>query len=317
MQNSRDKSQPPHETGTPRGVNDTDVTSIGNARGDLPSRAPAFIGKNITTYTDAIPNISPDAFQQVQESVQRVIEDSARQGTNITATANLTSPFQLYTPVVARDPRIQSEIVVSTPDNWKSISVLSTLKQRNDKKLKDYPSRFSQEVSEVEDPNDDTVLRDYIEKLIRDGQLKNMVLKGGDARQNDPTKTDQDRKDSLRGSSVAGAINTIFGSPCTCRSSRERMYEVREAVDGQRNLEVNSVSPDEKKLKQVRISHREVRRVLIDNRISTDILNSRVFDQLGLRRKDLQPLAILLRGFGGAEVRSLGTIVHLISKLFL
>ncbi|KAK3221651.1 hypothetical protein Dsin_008676 [Dipteronia sinensis] len=102
------------------------------------------------------------------------------------------------------------------------------------------------------------------------------------------------------------------------------MTEVREAIDGQRNLEINFVGPDQKKLKQgwdliifsevdahglevklndaivvsVRISHQEVRRVLIDNRSSADILSDWVFDQLGFQRRDLKPLVIQLRGFG-------------------
>ncbi|KAK3212801.1 hypothetical protein Dsin_017507 [Dipteronia sinensis] len=66
------------------------------------------------------------------------------------------------------------------------------------------------------------------------------------------------------------------------------MSEVREAIDGQRNLEANLFVSD------------TVR--------SADILSAGVFDQLGLHRKDLQPLAVLLRGFGGVEVRSLGTV---------
>lgn len=37
----------------------------------------------------------------------------------------------------------------------------------------------------------------------------------------------------------------------------------------------------------VRIGHREVKRVLIDNRSLADILSIGVFNQLGLRRKDL------------------------------
>ncbi|KAK3217958.1 hypothetical protein Dsin_011928 [Dipteronia sinensis] len=84
--------------------------------GDLPSRTPPSIGQDIITPTDAVPSISPDSFRQVQESLRRVIEDAARQEINITATADLTSPYQLSTPMVARDPRIQSEIVVPTPD---------------------------------------------------------------------------------------------------------------------------------------------------------------------------------------------------------
>ncbi|KAK3229501.1 hypothetical protein Dsin_001382 [Dipteronia sinensis] len=47
----------------------------------------------------------------------------------------------------------------------KSISILSTLKQRKDEKLKDYLARFSQEVSEVQEPNDDAVVAAFINSL--------------------------------------------------------------------------------------------------------------------------------------------------------
>ncbi|KAK3221835.1 hypothetical protein Dsin_008860 [Dipteronia sinensis] len=53
-------------------------------------------------------------------------------------------------------------------------------------------------------------LRDYIEKLITEGHLKDVVLKGGDGRQNDSQKNDQDKRGSPRGSSDVVAINTIL-----------------------------------------------------------------------------------------------------------
>ena len=47
---------------------------------------------------------------------------------------------------------------------------------------------------------------------------------------------------------------------------------------------------------------------MIDNGSSADILNARVYDELQLDRKDLEPFRVPLKGFGGAEVRSLGTV---------
>ena len=52
----------------------------------------------------------------------------------------------------------------------------------------------------------------------------------------------------------------------------------------------------------------EVHRILIDNGSSADILSAEVYDQLRLDRKDLQPFHTPLKGFGGVEVRSLGTV---------
>ncbi|KAK3204305.1 hypothetical protein Dsin_018351 [Dipteronia sinensis] len=47
----------------------------------------------------------------------------------------------------------------------KSISFISTLKQRKNEKLKNFLSRFSQEVSEVQDPNDDAVVSVFVNSL--------------------------------------------------------------------------------------------------------------------------------------------------------
>ncbi|KAK3231822.1 hypothetical protein Dsin_003703 [Dipteronia sinensis] len=58
----REGSQSPHDTDTPHGIDDTGVVNTG---GDFPSRTPPSLGQDITTSTDAIPDISPDVFRQV------------------------------------------------------------------------------------------------------------------------------------------------------------------------------------------------------------------------------------------------------------
>ncbi|KAK0585343.1 hypothetical protein LWI29_027080 [Acer saccharum] len=58
----------------------------------------------------------------------------------------------------------------------------------------------------------------------------------------------------------------------------------------------------------VQIAHRDVLRVMINNRSSTDILSARVYDELRLDRKDLEPFHVPLKGFGGTEVSSLGIV---------
>ncbi|KAK3188216.1 hypothetical protein Dsin_027777 [Dipteronia sinensis] len=67
MAKSRDRSQPPHEIGTPRGVNDTGVTNTSGAGADLPSRTSPSIGPDITTSTSAAPSISLYAFRKLVE----------------------------------------------------------------------------------------------------------------------------------------------------------------------------------------------------------------------------------------------------------
>ncbi|KAK1583598.1 hypothetical protein Q3G72_025383 [Acer saccharum] len=131
-----------------------------------------------------------------------------------------------------------------------------------------------------------------------------------------------------------GAINTIFGGLATGKSNRERTQEIREAMEARRDLDVNSIEPDPKRIKEgwdpiifteadshgvdvkpndalvisARIGHMEVHWILIDNGSLADILSAEVYDQLRLDRKDLQAFHTPLKGFGGAEVRSLGTV---------
>ncbi|KAK1558910.1 hypothetical protein Q3G72_008126 [Acer saccharum] len=179
-------------------------------------------------------------------------------------------------------------------------------------------------------------LRDHIETLIREGHLKDIVFKKVDRAdgQKDSRQNGRARKLSPKKAEDEGAINTIFGGPTTGKSNMERTQEIREAMEARRDLDVNSIEPDPKRIKEgwdpivfteadshgvdvrpndalvisARIDHREVHRILIDNGSSADILSAEVYDQLRLDRKDLQPFPTPLRGFGGVEVRSLGTV---------
>ncbi|KAK0600747.1 hypothetical protein LWI29_018038 [Acer saccharum] len=179
-------------------------------------------------------------------------------------------------------------------------------------------------------------LRDHIETLIREGHLKDIVFKKVDMAdgQKDSRQDGRARKLSPKKAEDEGAINTIFGGPATGKSNRERTQEIRKAMEAWRDLDVNSIEPDPKRIKEgwdpiifieadshrvdvrpndvlvisARIGHREVHRILIDNGSSADILSAEVYDQLRLDRKDLQPFPTPLKGFGGVEVRSLGTV---------
>ncbi|KAK0600228.1 hypothetical protein LWI29_012865 [Acer saccharum] len=112
------------------------------------------------------------------------------------------------------------------------------------------------------------------------------------------------------------------------------MSEVREVMYESRSMEINYVQRNPKKGREghdlitftaedsdgidakpndaivvgVRIVHRDVLRVMIDNGSSANILSARVYDELRLDRKDLEPFHVPLKGFGGTEVRSLGTV---------
>ncbi|KAK3218502.1 hypothetical protein Dsin_012472 [Dipteronia sinensis] len=60
----------------------------------------------------------------------------------------------------------------------KSISVLSTLKQRKDEKLNDYLTKLTQEVSEVHDSNDDAVVVAFVNSLQYSQLFLNLRQKG-------------------------------------------------------------------------------------------------------------------------------------------
>ena len=112
------------------------------------------------------------------------------------------------------------------------------------------------------------------------------------------------------------------------------MSEVREVMYENRDMEVNSIQKNHKRAKEghdpiifiaedlegidakpndvivvgVQIAHMDVLQVMIDNESSTDILSARVYDELRLDRKDLEPFHVPLKGFEGVKVRSLGTV---------
>ena len=148
-------------------------------------------------------------------------------------------------------------------------------------------------------------LRDHIETLIREGHLKDIVLKKAERtdgqKDNRLERRGQQesrvRKQSPKKAEDKGAINTIFYGPTTGKSNREMTQEIREAMEARRDLDVNSIEPDPKRIKEgwdpivfteadshgvdvkpndalvisARIGHREVHRILIDNGSSTDI----------------------------------------------
>ena len=66
--------------------------------------------------------------------------------------------------------------------------------------------------------------------------------------------------------------------------------------------------PNDTIVVELQIGHRDVRRILIDNGSSTDILSESVFQQLCFLTKDLEPFDAPLRAFGGSEIRPLGTV---------
>ncbi|KAK3211846.1 hypothetical protein Dsin_016552 [Dipteronia sinensis] len=65
---------------------------------------------------------------------------------------------------------------------------------------------------------------------------------------------------------------------------------------------------------KVQIGHQNVRRVMIDNGSSADILHLAVYEQLGLDSEDLEIFHTILKRFGGMEIRYVG-LVKLLVKI--
>ncbi|KAK4855855.1 hypothetical protein QYF36_011744 [Acer negundo] len=130
-------------------------------------------------------------------------------------------------------------------------------------------------------------LRDHIESLIRDRHLKDFTLRrdkhGG---RQDGRGGGQDRKrEPKRG--------------------KEGWYPI---VFTANDAEGIDAKPNDAIVVGIQIALRDVLRVMIDNGSSADILSARVYDELRLDRKDLEPFHVPLKGFWGAEVRSLRAV---------
>ena len=95
-------------------------------------------------------------------------------------------------------------------------------------------------------------LRDHIETFIREGHLKDIVLKKVDRMvgQKDSRQDGRARKPSPKKAEDEGAISTIFGGPATDKSNRERTQEIREAMEARRDLDVNSMNPTRRESKR-------------------------------------------------------------------
>ncbi|KAK0607519.1 hypothetical protein LWI29_016174 [Acer saccharum] len=200
--------------------------------------------------------------------------------------------------------------------------VIAREKKRAKRDIQEKAEETLEQINFEEDHGHDTSkcfqLRDHIESLIRDGHLKDFALKGDKhgGRQDSCQGNGQDRKSPKRNSPNA-TINTIFGGPHTGRSNRERMSErnPKKGREGHDPITFTAedsdgidAKPNDAIVVGVRIAHRDVLRVMIDNGSSADILSARVYDELRLDRKDLEPFHVPLKGFVGAEVRSLGTV---------
>ncbi|KAK2658259.1 hypothetical protein Ddye_004792 [Dipteronia dyeriana] len=86
---------------------------------------------------------------------------------NVDTMRDVNAPNLVDVNATGEDPSLRTPlstrpyIVTSTC----AVVALSALKERKDEKLKDYLTKFSQEVSEVQDPNDDAAVSVFINSL--------------------------------------------------------------------------------------------------------------------------------------------------------
>ncbi|KAK0579311.1 hypothetical protein LWI29_024418 [Acer saccharum] len=318
------------------------------------------------------PLTNEEIVQRFQASLQQLISDAARQAVNLSTTEGLTSPHNLPTPN-QQTARLCSAVVVPTPDaplkmGRDPTDRPETLSERQARysrvhREEDYsdrrydPDRTGRNRNQ---PKRRTHRRDRSSSSGESKQYHRHKRQGGTVRMHGLNREirEQSRKKEDKNALVrryghnelsddeSGSLftNGVLRLPFPERFRMPHVEQFKkiptrrntsgEAVEARRDLDVNSIEPDPKRIKEgwdpiifteadshgidvrpndalvisARIGHREVYRILIDNGSSADILSAEVYDQLRLDRKDLQPFHTPLRGFGGVEVRSLGTV---------
>ncbi|KAL0406547.1 UNVERIFIED_CONTAM: Retrovirus-related Pol polyprotein from transposon gypsy [Sesamum latifolium] len=197
--------------------------------------------------------------------------------------------------------------------------------------------------SEIHRISQNSIVKDEIERLVRQGYFKEYKLersesrdcKVGDRRTRSRSRSpnrfrgkEEDRRDkgSRENVPVKGVINTIAGGPGGGDSRRTRKQQERAVMGGKRKEWVMNVETEEeitfssKDLSEgqgtqddpmvikLDIANFEVHKVLIDNGSSTDIIFWDVLKRMNLENSNLSPVRTPLVGFGGSEVSSMGTI---------
>jgi hypothetical protein len=175
------------------------------------------------------------------------------------------------------------------------------------------------------DTNDCKQLKDEIEFLIRRGKLSHFTKgedRGNQRREYDRSDDDRDRNPQPRGP----VINMISGGPTaagTTKSSRKAYAREVMNIDGEAPKRARTeltIGFDDSDLEGVKFPHddplvitpvignSEVKRVLIDNGASVDILFHEAFVKMGYNDSQLTPSNTPIYGFNGVESKVEGTI---------
>ncbi|XP_011083381.1 uncharacterized protein LOC105165923 [Sesamum indicum] len=179
-------------------------------------------------------------------------------------------------------------------------------------------------------------LKDEIERLIRQGYFKQLVLKcradetivcrsrsRSHERAQDQGKGVQKEVNPRDNALVKAIVYTIAGGPEGGDSGRSRKRKNR---SDQRDQLVVSIEPEEEitfenkdvagktgsqndpMVIRLDIANFTIRKVLIDNGSSADIILRDVLVKIGLENAKLEPVRTPLVGFGGTEIVPLGTL---------
>ncbi|KAL2249904.1 UNVERIFIED_CONTAM: Retrovirus-related Pol polyprotein from transposon gypsy [Sesamum indicum] len=176
------------------------------------------------------------------------------------------------------------------------------------------------------DTEDCFQLKDEIERLVRQGYFKDLILRGRemDNRALKSISRSREREPNVRDNvPVKGVIHTIAGRPeqGDSRQTRKRYERINQRTQLVMNMEPEEEIVFENKdaaertgpqndpmVIKMDIANFTVHKLLVDNGSSADIIFRDVLVKIRLDNSKLEPVRTPLVGFGGTEVESLGTI---------
>ncbi|KAI0510524.1 hypothetical protein KFK09_011128 [Dendrobium nobile] len=162
-------------------------------------------------------------------------------------------------------------------------------------------------------------LKEEIERLIRQGYLRQFIKNPIAREETVPTGGQDQQKQSTNNRQMVGEIETIAGGPST--PCQVLIAENKEPPTKKLHVD-HSITFKESDLEGVKTPHQDplvisagigdpcynVKRILVDNGSSVDVLFYSTFLSMGLSREKLQPAAGPLYGFDNRPVRVEGTI---------
>ncbi|PKU67130.1 hypothetical protein MA16_Dca012991 [Dendrobium catenatum] len=162
-------------------------------------------------------------------------------------------------------------------------------------------------------------LKEEIERLIRQGYLGRFIANPPGRKDTPPTGGQPTQKQPQNNHQMVGEINTIAGGPLL---SNQVLLAANEEPAQKKNRVDHCIIFDDTDLEGIHTPHQDplvinagigdpcfnVKRILVDNGSSVDVLFYSTFLSMGLVRKKLQPAAWPLYSFDNRPVWVEGTI---------